>query len=158
MATPARGDSHFLMKAVITKPIPEDILKDSLLAHVAAAYFAVGKQLERKTQCSATRGFVLNALREGVEMNQNQIATGLGLDRTVVHRTIKGMIEEGLASEKQAATGRALMVRLTAKGERYRDFLIAERRAADEKLRKHFTPQDRATLVRLLKVVAESEI
>ena len=31
-----------------------------MLAHIAAAYFSVGKSLERKTQCSATRGFILS--------------------------------------------------------------------------------------------------
>jgi len=70
------------------KEIPDDILKDSVLAHIAAAYFSVGKRLERKTQCSATRGFILSTLRGGTTLNQNQIATLLGFDRTVVHRAI----------------------------------------------------------------------
>ncbi|MGH9498629.1 MAG: MarR family winged helix-turn-helix transcriptional regulator [Terriglobales bacterium] len=142
---------------IVQKPVPEDILKNSVLAHIAAAYFSVGKALERKTQCSATRGFILSTLRDGAEMNQNQIATLLGFDRTVVHRSIKSMVQEGLASEKKAKTGRAILVRLTSKGEQYRQFLIKERRAADEKVRKELTAEERATLTRLLKVVAEVE-
>jgi hypothetical protein len=47
------------MNIVPRKEVPEDILKDSVLAHIAAAYFSVGKRLERKTRCSATRGFIL---------------------------------------------------------------------------------------------------
>ena len=47
------------MNAVPQQEIPNDILRDSILAHIAAAYFSVGKRLERKTQCSATRGFIL---------------------------------------------------------------------------------------------------
>ncbi len=77
------------MNMIPGKEIPDDILKDSVLAHIAAAYFSVGKRLERKTQCSATRGFILSTLRDGTTLNQNQIATLLGFDRTVVHRAIK---------------------------------------------------------------------
>lgn len=138
--------------------IPGDILKDSLLAHIAAAYFSVGKKLERKTQCSATRGFILSALRGGVELNQNQIATHLGLDRTVVHRAIKLMVSEGLLSEKKAEAGRAINLRLTAEGKKYRERLIKARVAADERIRQKMTPEQRETLLRLLKTIAQCEL
>ena len=139
------------------KSIPEDILKDSILAHLAAAYFSVGRRLERKTQCSATRGFIMNALRAGAALNQNQIANILSFDRTVVHRAIKAMVREGLLSEKRASSGKALIVRLTPKGNKYREGLIKVRRAADDRLRKELNPQDLETLLRLLKQVAETE-
>jgi DNA-binding MarR family transcriptional regulator len=146
------------MIAVDKKLIPEEILKDSVLVHMAAAYFSIGKRLEQKTQCSQTRGFIMSTLRGGASLNQNQIATLLGFDRTVVHRSIKTMIHEGLLSERKAPSGRALLVQLTAKGNKYREYLINERRAVDEKLRKKLKPEEIATLVRLLKVVAELEI
>lgn len=146
------------MSVIVERKIPEDILKDSVLAHLAAAYFSVGKRLERKTQCSATRGFILSTLRGGAELNQNQIATLLGFDRTVVHRTIKTLAKEGLVSEKKSKTGRALQLHLTARGEKYRDYLIQVRREADEKLRRALTPSERATLLRLLTVVANLEL
>ena len=138
------------------KDIPQDILRDSVLAHVAAAYFSVGKRLERKTRCSATRGFILSTLRGGAALNQNQIATLLGLDRTVVHRAIKSMVREGLVSERKA-TGRAIHVALTPKGHKYRKRLINARVAADDKLRKELTPDERTTLLRLLKLITELE-
>jgi len=137
--------------------IPEDILRDSVLAHIAAAYFSVGKRLERMTKCSATRGFILNALRGEAGLNQNQIANRLGFDRTVVHRAIKTMVREGLLSEKKAPSGKALVVLLTPKGNKYRENLIRIRRAADDKLRQEMTPEARDTLIRLLKQVAETE-
>ena len=145
------------MIIVPRKDIPQDILSDSVLAHVAAAYFSVGKRLERKTRCSATRGFILSTLRGGATLNQNQIATLLGLDRTVVHRAIKSMVQEGLISERKAKRGRALHVKLTPKGHKYRKRLITARVAADNRLRKELTPDERATLLRLLKQVAELE-
>ncbi|MGA7289887.1 MAG: hypothetical protein WBX02_17415, partial [Terriglobales bacterium] len=74
------------MNILPRKEIPDDILKSSVLAHIAAAYFSVGKRLEKKTHCSATRGFILSTLRGETALNSNQIATLLGLDRTVVHR------------------------------------------------------------------------
>lgn len=142
---------------IVQKPVPDNILKDSVLAHIAAAYFSVGKQLERMTRCSATRGFIISTLRDGAELNQNQIATQLGLDRTVVHRSIKTMVQEGLLAEKKAKSGRAILVRLTAKGQRYREFLIEQRRLADARLNAELSPDERLTLMRLLKLVAELE-
>ena len=137
--------------------IPDDILKDSLLAHLAAAYFAVGKRLERETGCSATRGFILSILRHGAALNQNQIAKRLGFDRTVVHRAVKTMLKEGLVSERKAKTGRALLLHLTPKGEKYLQVLIQHRRSADEKVRQALTANERATLIRYLKLIAEME-
>lgn len=142
---------------IVQKPIPEDILKDSVLAHIAGAYFSVGKKLERKTRCSATRGFILSTLRDEAELNQNQIAVLLGLDRTVVHRSIKTMVQEGLVAEKKAKSGRAILVRLTAKGQRYREFLIQQRRLADARLKAELSSEEWSTLIRLLKLVAELE-
>jgi len=156
--TAAQRDRKGSMITVDKKLIPEEILKDSILLHLAAAYFSIGKRLEQKTQCPQTRGFVMSTLRGGAELNQNQIATRLGFDRTVVHRSIRAMVEEGLASETKAKTGRALLVKLTAKGNKYRENLIRERRAAEEKLRKELTEEEIATLIRLLKVMAELEI
>ncbi|HEU5403248.1 MAG TPA: MarR family winged helix-turn-helix transcriptional regulator, partial [Terriglobales bacterium] len=89
--------------------------------------------------------------------NQNQVANMLGFDRTVVHRAIKAMVQEGLLSEKKAPSGKALLVRLTSKGNKYRENLIRIRRAADEKLRQEMTQEARETLIRLLKQVAETE-
>src|SRR5215469_5183864 len=146
------------MNIIPRKEIPEDILKDSVLAHVAAAYFSVGKRLERKTQCSATRGFILSTLRGGAVLNQNQIATLLGLDRTVVHRAIKSMAQEGLVSKQKAKSGRAIHIQLTPKGSKYRERLIAARVAADKSIRQQMTPEERDLLLRLLKVVAECEL
>ena len=75
MAETYRGDGNNPMIIVPRKGVPGDILSNSVLAHIAAAYFSVGKRLERKTQCSATRGFILLTLRGDAMLNQNQIAT-----------------------------------------------------------------------------------
>ena len=146
------------MNIIPRKEVPVEILEDSVLAHIAAAYFSVGKRLERKTRCSATRGFILSTLRGGATPNQNQIATLLGLDRTVVHRAIKSMAQEGLVSERKAKSGRAIHIQLTRKGNQYRERLIKARVAADETVRHELTSDERATLIRLLKLIAELEL
>jgi DNA-binding MarR family transcriptional regulator len=146
-----------MTRQIVEAKIPEDILKDSVLAHVAAAYFAVGKRLERKTGCSVTRGFILSTLRRHAPLNQNQIATQLGLDRTVVHRAIKTMLKENLLSRKKAKSGRALLLQLTPKGEKYHQAIIQHRRNADEELRQALNADDRSTLLRLLHVIASLE-
>ena len=145
------------MNILPRKEIPDDILKESVLANIAAAYFSVGKKLERKTQCSATRGFILSTLRDGTTLNQNQIATLLGFDRTVVHRAIKLLAKEGLVSEHRAKSGRAIQVQLTVKGRQYRERLISARMTADERVRRQMTEEERETLLRLLRLVAECE-
>lgn len=137
--------------------IPDDILQDSLLAQLAAAYFAVSKRLERKSGCSATRGFILSILGHDAALNQNQIARRLGFDRTVVHRAVKTMLKEGLLSERKAKTGRALLLHLTHKGQKYHQALIQHRRAADEKVRQTLTSAERATFIRHLKLIAATE-
>jgi len=145
------------MIAVERKLIPEEILQHSVLVHLTAAYFSVSKQLERKTGCSQTRGFILSALRGGAEWNQNQIAKMLGFDRTVVHRSIGTMLKEGLVSKAKMATGRSFAIRLTPKGQRYRAMLIKERKAAEEKTTAAFSAAERAMFLRLLKALAEVE-
>ncbi len=137
--------------------VPDHILNDSVLAHLAAAYLEVGRRLERRTGCSATRGFILSSLSRDAATNQNQIAKRLVFDRTVVHRAIKTMIKEGLVSEREAKSGRALLLRLTPRGEKYHQALIQHRRSADEKVRQTLTSEERATLIRHLKVIAAIE-
>jgi DNA-binding MarR family transcriptional regulator len=155
---PAVGEyGDCVVTSIDKKRIPPEILKDSVLVHLAAAYFSVSKRMEQKTRCSETRGFILSTLRGDASLNQNQIAKMLGFDRTVVHRTVRSLIREGLVSEKKAKTGRALILQLTAKGKRYREFLIEQRRAADEKLRATLSPEERSTLIRLLTAVADLE-
>ena len=146
------------MNVLPVSEIPEHILEDSVLAHVAAAYFAVSKQLERKTQCSSTRGFVLSTLRDGTMLNQNQIAKLLNIDRTVVHRTIRSLVEEGLVTEHKAKSGRAIELRLSPRGKKYREQLIEARKSADQSIRTSMTSEDRKTLLRLLKQVALCEL
>ena len=158
MAKASRCNGDRPMNMLPAKEIPDDILKESLLAHIAAAYFAVGKKLERKTKCSATRGFILSALRDGTTLNQNQIATLLAFDRTVVHRAIKSLAQEGLVSEHKAKSGRAIQIKLTAKGKKFRERLISARMTADESVRRQMTSEERETLLRLLKLVAECEL
>jgi len=145
------------MSILPRKEIPDAILKDSVLAHLAAAYFSVGKRLERKTQCSATRGFILSTLRDGAALNQNQIATLLGFDRTVVHRAVKSLAQEGLVSEHKAESGRAIHIQLTDAGRKYRARLIEARKTAEESVRRQMTTEERETFLRLLKVIVECE-
>jgi DNA-binding MarR family transcriptional regulator len=74
-----------------------------------------------------------------------------------VHRAIKSMVQERLVSERKAKTGRAILVTLTPKGHKYRKRLIDVRIAADDKLREKLTLEERTTLLRLLKLIAELE-
>src|SRR5215470_3603268 len=158
VAQTSRCDGKHPMNVIPSKEVPQDILENSVLAHIAAAYFSVGKRLERKTQCSATRGFILATLRGGATFNQNQIAKLLGFDRTVVHRAIKAMVQEGLVSERKAKSGRAIPVQLTRQGNEYRERLIKARVAADELIKQELTSEERATLIRLLKLIAGLEL
>jgi DNA-binding MarR family transcriptional regulator len=85
-------------------------------------------------------------LRGEAVRNQNQIATMLGFDRTVVHRAIKAMVREGLVSEKKAKSGKAILR------------LVEARRDAERKLRRKLTAEDCDALIRHLGVIAELEL
>jgi len=74
-----------------------------------------------------------------------------------VHRAIKTMIKDGLVAERKAKTGRALLLDLTSKGEKYHQTLIEQRRNADEKVRQALSADERATLIRYLKLITEME-
>jgi DNA-binding MarR family transcriptional regulator len=67
------------------------------------------------------------------------------------------MAQEGLVSERKAKSGRAIHVTLTLKGHKYRKRLIKAKIAADDKLRKELTPEERTILLRVLKLIAELE-
>jgi DNA-binding MarR family transcriptional regulator len=64
---------------------------------------------------------------------------------------------EGLVTERRAKSGRAIHVRITAKGTEYRKRLIKARMAADHTVRQQMNSQERETLLRLLRLVAECE-
>jgi DNA-binding MarR family transcriptional regulator len=135
------------------REIPATVRAESVLMQLASAYFSVSKQLEQKSKCSQTRGFVLSTLRGGAALNQNQIAVALGYDRTVVHRVVKSLTRDGLVSETKAKFGKAILVQLTRKGNAYRERLIKIRRAADEKLHRTLSARDRTSLLKLLAAV-----
>jgi DNA-binding MarR family transcriptional regulator len=137
--------------------IPNEILQDSVILRLAAAYSSIAKKMEQKTKCSQTRGFIMATLRGGAALNQNQIAKRLSLDRTVVHRAIKTMLRERLLTEKKAPSGRGLLIQLSAKGNASREIMIKHRRALDAKVREKLTRREIATLVRLLSVIADLE-
>jgi DNA-binding MarR family transcriptional regulator len=148
---------NIAMNVVDKNQIPHEIMQDSVILHLAAAYSSIAKKMEQKTRCSQTRGFIMSTLRGGAALNQNQIAKRLGLDRTVVHRAIKTMLRERLLTEKKAPSGRGLLIQLSAKGNASREIMIKHRRALDAKLREKLTRREIATLVRLLNVIADLE-
>jgi DNA-binding MarR family transcriptional regulator len=143
------------MNVVDKNQIPPEIMQDSVILHLAAAYSAIAKKMEQKTKCSQTRGFIMATLRGGVALNSNQIAKRLSLDRTVVHRAIKTMLRERLLTEKKAPSGRGLLIRLSAKGNASREVMIKYRRALDAKLKEKLTGQQISKLIQNLKAMAE---
>jgi len=143
------------MNIVDKNRIPPEIMQDSVLLDLAAAYSAIAKKMEQKTKCSQTRGFIMATLRGGASLNSNQIATRLSLDRTVVHRAIKTMLREGLLTEKKASSGRGLLVQLSAKGNSNREVMIKYRRALDAKLKEKLTTPEISRLIQNLKAVAD---
>jgi len=143
------------MNIVDKNRIPPEIMQDSVLLDLAAAYSAIAKKMEQKTKCSQTRGFIMATLRGGASLNSNQIAKRLSLDRTVVHRVIKTMLREGLLTEKKAPSGKGLLVQLSAKGNASREVMIKYRRALDAKLKEKLTKAEISKLIQNLKVVAD---
>ncbi len=136
------------------QPISPAIRDESVILSLHLAYQTIGKTLERRIRMPSTRGWVLASFRGGPQLNQNQIATLLGIDRTVVHRTIKGLIREGLMRETPAPRGRSLLLSLTDVGEKARQGLIDERKALEAEVRARLGKGRSRTLLLLLRTLA----
>jgi DNA-binding MarR family transcriptional regulator len=78
-------------------------------------------------------------------------------DRTRIVAEDARRVKQFLASERKAKTGRALLLHLTPKGEKYHQGLVQRRRSADDRARELLTADERSTLTRLLKLIAEME-
>lgn len=154
MAKTNRNNGKVYMNFSFQKIIPEEIIKNSLFLNVTSAAWSLVTAFEKGTQTSQNRFLILIVFRGGVILNQNQIANLLGLDRTVVHRIVKSLILEKLLSETKAETGKSFLLRLTQKGELFRERLIAERKAIDQKLGKLLNPKETLILTRALKKIA----
>jgi DNA-binding MarR family transcriptional regulator len=68
--------------------------------------------------------------------------------------TVKSLIREGLVAERKAPSGRALLLQLTPKGNRYRSVLIQQRTAVDEKVRRQRSARQFPRLTRLLEILS----
>lgn len=111
--------------------VPAQTQRASLILSLVAAHSAIIREMESRAKMTLTRGQVLAAFRGGAVLNQNQVAKHLGMDRTVVHRTIRSLVEEGYLLEAPAEKGRSLLLKLTAKGEGFRETMIRERKHLD---------------------------
>lgn len=67
------------------------------------------------------------------------------------------MVAEGLLSEHKEKTGRAIQIRLTAKGKKYHQRLVEVRKSADEMVGAQLTSKERNLLLHLLKRISECE-
>jgi len=68
-----------------------------------------------------------------------------------------GQITTIYRDERQAVESEPAPAMLTPKGHRYRKRLINARTAADDTVRKELTAEERTTLIRLLKLIADLE-
>jgi len=68
------------------------------------------------------------------------------------------MLKEGLVSKTKAGAGRTFTIHLTSKGEKYREQLIKERRAAEEKVAKLMNARERNELLHLLTRTADVKL
>lgn len=118
----------------LRKILPAEIIEGSVIFPLLGAYDIVARELELATGLSQTRLMILILFRGGVQYNQNQVATALGADRTVVHRVLKTMLADKLLIEKRVEGRRAISLKLSAKGEAVRLDVIKARRQIDAKL------------------------
>src|SRR5580698_6524512 len=154
MAPAARQHRHVSMSLRQPQPISPAVQSESVILSLYAAYQTIGKALERRIQVPATRGWILASFRGGANLNQNQIANLLGIDRTVIHRTVKALIKEGLLQETPAPSGRSLLLSLTGMGEKARQELIRERKALEAEVRANLGQGKSETLLLLLRTLA----
>ena len=130
---------------------------DSIVLGILRAYWAVVRGFETRTGASHSRLLILRLFRRGVTFNKNQVANQLGFDRTVVHRVVRTMVEDGLLAETRSETGRQVMLSLTERGKAVREELILQKRALDRRIGAQYEPGELTRFREMLDRVAAME-
>lgn len=100
---------------------------------------------------------VLAAVAEAPGRTANEVVAVTPMDKGIVSRAVKSLIDLGLISRKASqADGRVAHLHLTAKGLRQYESMAAEIRTVDERLRSALPAKDCARLMDMLSTLIDS--
>jgi DNA-binding MarR family transcriptional regulator len=104
----------------------------------------------------ASYGSVLVPLFEHQELRLGELATAARLSKQAMTGLVARCEQDGLVERRRdPADGRAFVVRLTRRGERFRGTAAKALADLDADLARHLGPRDRTALTRALKGVLE---
>jgi DNA-binding MarR family transcriptional regulator len=120
------------------------------------ALFAVKRGLVARSGSVDPGAFpVLHHLAAGGPSRQGALAESLGLDASTISRHVRTLAADGMVdSARDPEDGRAAVLSIAEPGRRFLADHLRSRRATLSEATAHFTPEERAELVRLLNKLA----
>lgn len=145
----------------MSKPSAPRVITDLLSArlHALAALSAANTTLrvERKFGLSLLEWRSLAHLGGAPSLSVNELARRAGLDKSYASRTVGGLIERGLvASERSEIDARAVVLRLTKKGEALYRKAFADAVGRNERLLGRLSEEQRQQLMEMLDLLSLS--
>jgi MarR family transcriptional regulator, 2-MHQ and catechol-resistance regulon repressor len=145
-----------------TSPLPDPLQADSLALHEALADLVRAYQFrDRDRICchdiSVTQCYALEALKRDGPMRLNDLAERLFLDKSTSSRVLGALVRKGYAERLVDLTdGRALSVRITAKGQRLYNRIHGELVQQQAQMIKDLTPDVRRAAIEVISRLARA--
>ncbi len=144
-------------KSAPTPRVMSDLLSARLhaLANLSAATTTL--RVERKFGLSLLEWRSLGQLGGFAPLSLKELAARAGLDKSYASRTVSSLIDRGLvASERNDADGRGVMLSLTAKGQELYEQVFRDAVTRNEKLLAPLRTDQRLLLVEMLSALTVS--
>jgi DNA-binding MarR family transcriptional regulator len=139
------------------KKIITDLLSSRLHTLAALSAASATLRVERKFSLTLLEWRSLGHLAGFAPLSLKDLAHRAGMDKSYASRTVAGLIDRGLvASERNDADARGVMLSLTKKGLSLYDKVFADAESRNERLLRLFSPEDRKQLITSLDALTES--
>ncbi|MEK7345872.1 MAG: MarR family winged helix-turn-helix transcriptional regulator [Pseudomonadota bacterium] len=133
-----------------------DLLSSRLHTLAALSAASTSLRVERKFSLTLLEWRSLGQLAAFAPLSLKDLAHRAGMDKSYASRTVSGLIERGfIASERNDADARGVMLTLTAKGQALYQQVIVDAEARNERLLRPLSKEDRQRLMTSLTALTE---
>lgn len=138
------------------KIIITDLLSSRLHTLAALSAASASLRVERKFSLTLLEWRSLGQLAAFAPISLKELAHRAGMDKSYASRTVAGLIERGfIASERNDADARGVMLTLTDKGQALYQQVIVDAESRNERLLRPLSQEDRQRLMTSLTALTE---
>ncbi len=143
---------------LVQKPkIITDLLSSRLHTLAALSAASASLRVERKFSLTLLEWRSLGQLAAFAPLSLKDLAHRAGMDKSYASRTVSGLIERGfIASERNDADARGVMLTLTEKGQTLYQQVIVDAESRNERLLRPLNMEERERLMENLAALTES--